>query len=152
MANSAIERIERNVEVDAASGCWNWTGSLDRYGYGRMYHCGAVQGSHRVSYEAFKGPISPGLHIDHLCRNPRCANPQHLEAVTPRENCLRGISFAAVNARKTQCIHGHPFVPENVYRQGGKRRQCRKCNLGAVTRYKRRHRVEPLQAITSRAA
>ena len=36
------------------------------------------------------GSIGDGLVIDHLCRNPRCVNPDHLEPVTTAVNTLRG--------------------------------------------------------------
>jgi hypothetical protein len=49
-----------------------------------------MQQAHRIAYEAFRGPIAAGLEIDHLCRNPRCCNPVHLEPVTHRENVRRG--------------------------------------------------------------
>jgi hypothetical protein len=39
----------------------------------------------------FVGPIPPNREIDHLCRVRSCVNPAHLEVVTNRENCRRGI-------------------------------------------------------------
>ena len=66
------------------------------------------------------------MQLDHLCRNTRCVNPEHLEAVTQRENILRGIGFAARQARQENCIHGHAFTPENTYVHKG-HRYCRAC-------------------------
>lgn len=84
--------------------------------------------AHRLAYEWAVGPIPPGAQIDHLCREPRCINPDHLEAVTQRENIVRGESPSAVNARKTHCLHGHEFTPENTYRRPDDgNRQCRAC-------------------------
>lgn len=37
--------------------------------------------AHRFAYELFVGPIPSGYDIDHVCRNRRCVNPAHLEAV-----------------------------------------------------------------------
>lgn len=87
---------------------------------GRMYH------SHRVAYELAKGPIPPGLQLDHLCRNPRCCNPEHLEPVTCRENVLRGVGIPAQRARMTHCDRGHELTPENIVPSAGYRR-CRTC-------------------------
>jgi len=75
--------------VQCASGCWEWQGCLDRYGYGRVTIGGAVTAAYRMAYEAHVGPIPNGLEIDHLCRNPRCVNPEHLEPVTAAENLRR---------------------------------------------------------------
>jgi len=49
--------------------------------------------AHRLFYERHVGPIPEGLHIDHLCRQKRCVNPAHLEAVTCKENVRRAVPF-----------------------------------------------------------
>lgn len=78
--------------VDEATGCWNWTGATSWGGYGRVGVPGArrTQNAHRAYYEAARGPVAPGLDLDHLCRNRQCVNPDHLEPVTRAVNAHRG--------------------------------------------------------------
>ena len=84
---------------------------------------------HRFVYERLVGKIPEGLQIDHLCRVRHCANPAHMEAVTQRENILRGMSPAAENARKTHCPQGHPYEGENLFTYNqGRFRRCRACD------------------------
>lgn len=45
--------------------------------------------AYRWSYEYHRAEIPAGLHLDHLCRNPGCVNPWHLEPVSPLENMRR---------------------------------------------------------------
>jgi hypothetical protein len=85
--------------------------------------------AHILAYEHFRGPIPLGLELDHKeCDTPGCVSPWHTEAVTHQTNILRGSSPAAINARKTECINGHAFTPENTYQRKDKpARQCRAC-------------------------
>jgi hypothetical protein len=129
-------------EYDPTLGpCWLWTASTYPTGYGHsiLFRLGYA---HRVSYRLVKGPIPEGMTLDHLCRVPLCVNPDHLEAVTHRVNVLRSpIAQAAINARKTHCIHGHEFSPENTYRFGnGRHRTCRACVLNRNRLIRQRQR------------
>lgn len=76
--------------VDPETGCWNFTGSVSKDGYGRRSFDGKMTTAHRSVYEQLRGPIPDGLDLDHLCRNRRCVNPDHLEPVTRRVNVMRG--------------------------------------------------------------
>jgi hypothetical protein len=80
----------RHYIVDGQSGCWLWQGKLQHNGYGRTRVDGRVMYAHRAFYEMDRGPIPPGLVLDHLCRNRACVNPDHLQAVSYSVNNRRG--------------------------------------------------------------
>ncbi len=109
------EKIRANVVVDDESGCWNWQRAITKStGYGQTWDGDRVLSSHRAAFIEFKGPIHEGLHIDHLCRNRRCCNPDHLEAVTPQVNIVRGEGLSAQNAAKVVCMRGHDLSGDNL--------------------------------------
>lgn len=111
--------------------CWPWVGGRTKDGYGHFCPNGPKEYVHRFSYELHVGPIPSGKQIDHLCRNRRCVNPAHLEAVTKRVNWERGEASSARNRRKTHCIYGHAFTPDNTYRDAQGNRSCRICGRRA---------------------
>lgn len=119
----------QRMHPEPNSGCWLWSGMLDRHGYGRFHSEKGGVFAHRWAYQHFKGEIPKGLVLDHLCRVPCCVNPDHLEPVTIGENVRRG--NAGVHHRikmkaKTHCPQGHPYIPENMYVYGP-RRHCKTC-------------------------
>src|SRR5438105_7122344 len=97
------ERFWSKVDRGGDADCWSWLASKDRDGYG--FFCVSKDRpddrAYRVAYRLLVGPIPNGLELDHLCRNPGCVNPTHLEPVSHRVNVLRGQGPSAINARKT---------------------------------------------------
>lgn len=128
---NAETRFWNRVMVD--DGCWEYDGYHNRDGYVRiMVNCKRLM-AHRYAYELLRTGIPEDLVIDHVCCNPGCVNPWHLEPVTQRDNVLRGTAPAAQRARQTHCIHGHPFDEHNTY-WNGRRRQCRQCTYDSHRR------------------
>jgi len=153
---ASYETFVKRVTV-VASGCWEMNGFHDRDGYAQFHKSKNLNKAHRISYEWHKGKIPTGLTIDHLCENKGCVNPEHLEAVTVRENGRRHnakgykkwwaalsnegrATFVKNVSRKasqvaavkklaaTHCRRGHEWKPETTYIVPGTgHRRCNVC-------------------------
>lgn len=121
--------VRHETDVDGIdTPCWAWTAARNPAGYGMVWWDGRMVLAHRLVYELLVGPIPAGLTLDHLCRVRWCVNPSHLEAVTQRENVLRGTSPHVVAHVAGRCVAGlHDIVDDNVYRYPDGRRECRAC-------------------------
>ena len=114
------------LKVSPTGFCWEWTGAHDRNGYGMFNRGDKVDRAHRVAYELLVGEIPEGLHLDHLCRNRGCCNPDHLEPVTPRVNMTRGEAPTVRAGRMGICLRGHSLGDAYVRPDTGAR-MCRTC-------------------------
>ena len=113
--------------VEQTQYCWLWVGGVNKEGYGYFTVNGKSLRAHRWSYEYLIGKIPDELVIDHMCRVRNCVNPDHLEAVTSKENILRGHGRWWISSQLTHCHRGHPFSGDNLaYKKSGQRR-CREC-------------------------
>lgn len=143
MTERELKRFMAKVELTAD--CWNWTGATSG-GYGKMWigskrtNTWRIRSAHRLSYQHFVGPIPPETpYLDHLCRNPRCVNPAHLEPVTNVENSQRGLRGRLV----TVCANGHPYNEENTMIRPNGRRGCRACAREAMKRKREQGYIAP---------
>lgn len=147
---ATVTEFWSKVDKRSDDECWPWNGPRNNprsgapSGYGRIYIRRKINQAHRLSYELVHGPIPEGLVIDHLCRNPCCVNPAHLEAVSNQENVLRGTGHTARNAVKTHCVNGHPLVGDNLIARkrkfrnyAGVERNCRQCQTERKRVYRR---------------
>ena len=122
------DRLLNKIHVDE-NGSWIWEGSLS-YGYGQARWNGVKYRAHRLSYEAFNGPITDGLIVRHMCHNPPCINPAHLRLGTHFDNMkdMQDKGRARGGRKwKTHCIHGHELTLENTFWKPTGQRACRAC-------------------------
>jgi predicted nucleic acid-binding Zn ribbon protein len=139
------ERFWAKVAVPyQPSCCWEWQSACHSTGYARLSIRGVCLLAYRVSYTLLIGRIPAGMTIDHLCRNRKCVNPDHLQPVSLANNIYRGYNPPAMARRQTHCKHGHAFTPENTHvgisSNGKERRRCRKCDAEKCRRMRvRRH-------------
>lgn len=124
-------RMLSRVLID--DGCWAWIGAGRTQFQGGYGGLGVIDPdgtqrtiyAHVYLYEMFVGKIPEGYHVDHLCSNVRCCNPDHLEAVTPAENIRRG------HFRKrlvTTCKRGHDLEKSRIL--VSKKWRCGICWVG----------------------
>lgn len=139
LTKDELKRFMDKVDIqDGDDGCWLWTASTNRTGYGEFFlkDLGKVT-AHRQSYRHYIGPIPDGKMLDHLCRTRNCVNPRHLEPVSGHENTIRGEGPTADAAAKTECVNGHPLIEENVMWIKGVR-HCKKCNAERTRKWAKR--------------
>jgi hypothetical protein len=151
-----LQVFAAKLEV-ADNGCWHWTGYLAPTKYGMTKIQGIGVNTHRFSYLAFVGTIPDGMHLDHACHTEaikrqecaggeeclhrRCANPSHLKPVTPRDNVLTSLSWAAEHAKRATCVNGHELEGDALYVRPSGGRACYQCHR-ELDRRQRRERAE----------
>lgn len=118
-------RMARRVTQDA-NGCLIFDGTPTNSGYGLFYDGTKERLVHRWAYEHHYGPIPAGLVINHLCRQKMCVNPEHLEAVTQRENTRYSDSQLGIRSAATHCPQGHAYTPDNLVKNT--HRKCKTCH------------------------
>lgn len=122
------------AKVDQSGKCWNWTGYTMKSGYGVFTAWADGKWTkplaHRYAYKASNGVIPAGLVIDHMCHNTSCVRPEHLRAITQKQNCenragatranaasrVRGVQRSRSGKRWVACLgHNHEYIYLGTY-------------------------------------
>lgn len=96
------------VSQDAASQCWEWTGSVvQSSGYGQVTIDGTSYGAHRVAYVLATHRAIQDEVIRHSCHNRICCNPFHLAIGTMADN-------AADRVAADRCARSGPKLSSQI--------------------------------------
>jgi hypothetical protein len=114
------------LSVRKTGNCWEWEG-LKARGYGVFRAFNRNWFAHRFLYELTGGPLKADEALHHLCGNPGCVSPFHLQPLPAGVHTLIGNGITAQNKRKTHCKRGHELTPENLYPRTNGARVCRQC-------------------------
>jgi hypothetical protein len=137
------------AKVERSGSCWLWTGSMtgrSRNSRGQMTVNGERLLATHVSWELYRGPIPPGMHLLHKrhCNDARCVRPDHLYLGTEKDNTADAIALGRLHPRdglpmaRTTCRLGHPLDRTDKYG----RRYCRICaNERIRRRRKKKERI-----------
>lgn len=147
LTSKEADRFKSRYVVNS-KGCWVWQGSLDKDGYGTFFLRGAPRRAHRVGYYSVHGEIKDGNVVNHVCRNPSCVNPQHLQSITVLENNIKDTtSITYINSQKVTCPKGHSYDKTVTY-AGKTQRVCTVCYNEAKRIAKKKHYQEGKKALS----
>ena len=134
--------------------CDEWTGAIEKTGYGRRKVNGKMWMAHRYAYYLAHGSIDPDLVIDHLCHNRACVEPAHLDQTTREANSARhmpncpcGYHTGRITQRgeyAAECKNGHDLTLPGARNRAGSSRpggQCRLCNAERTREFRARQKA-----------
>lgn len=79
-------RIESHI-TKSENGCWEWNGLKNEAGYGMVRLYGKNCRVHRIVLsKKLNRELTSSEITRHLCNNPPCCNPEHLEVGTTQDN------------------------------------------------------------------
>ena len=79
-------RLKNNIKENMTTGCHEWTGLRNEFGYGIININKKHIRVHRLIYKQAFGEIPEGMFICHHCDNPSCCNLSHLFLGSPKDN------------------------------------------------------------------
>jgi hypothetical protein len=108
-----LTRERFDAKINASGDCHIWTGARSDVGYGQIRIKGKLYYAHRLAYELERGPIPDGMVIDHMCHNRACVNPEHIQAVSHKQNIENiGHSRSSTGYRGVHRTRGGRFAAQ----------------------------------------
>ena len=137
-----IDKIDFNGSIPAhdpnLGPCWVWLGGQrnKEHNYGGFWAFGRGWLAHRFSYQLWRGLIPGDLVVDHVCANPYCVAPHHLQVTDRSTNSKYSDGSGKLPLDRSHCPAGHEYTEANTYRGPAPNtyRRCKTCRSEQETR------------------
>ena len=86
LSSKAISKFLSKVKVDSSTGCHNFMGSTNHFGYGQIMVDRKLYLTHRLAWIIANGSVPEDMCVLHKCDNPQCINIEHLFLGTRVDN------------------------------------------------------------------
>lgn len=88
LVEAGLPRVQayHDARVNRSGECWEWTGAIDRKGYGVAVIKGRFLLAHRLAWALSNGRDPGALLACHSCDNPKCVRPDHIWLGTNEDN------------------------------------------------------------------
>lgn len=136
-------RFWSKVKVLGDGNCWEWLSCKNEDGYGRLRwpdgsRKSKIKMAHRIAFELAVCKIPDGMIVMHLCDNPSCVNPSHLQKGTMQDNALDMIS-------KNRGVHQ---VYSDIMPNGSEHSNSKLTEDEVISIYNMRKDGEPIKLIS----
>jgi|WetSurMetagenome_2_1015567.scaffolds.fasta_scaffold22046_2 hypothetical protein len=101
--------------VVKTTGCWLWSGSKNKQGYGTVKRRGRLLLAHRIAFELSRDREPVGLVL-HSCDNASCVRPDHLREGSHQDNSDDMVLRGRINDRRGELGTKHKLRPDDVRR------------------------------------
>ena len=123
MTQDEISKHVNKFERVPMSGCWLWTASVDKHGYGMLWNGKTMDRAHRMFFASATGQDVTGKNVLHDCDNPSCVNPDHLHIGTQKQNLkertIRGRSGKKIDQQTADAIRSSVGTQRAIAKQFG---------------------------------
>lgn len=130
----ATDRFWAHVQK-SPDGCWIWTGSTTKGGYGIFPlggRNGCVTTASRFSYTMHFGLIPDSLDVCHNCDNPSCVCPDHLFLGTRKDNMQDALRKGRTKNGTTKLTKQQVLEIRRRYAEGGISQTALSCEYGVA--------------------
>ena len=131
--NFTRQQLIAMIKIRPDTDCWEFQGSVDKNGFGRIFADNKEYKAHRVFYEEWVEKLIEFHYLHHRlppekCIGKKCCNPSHMLWDNVRTFTPPPAPLPPEGLRL--CSKGHLMAPDNIvveHRKGHPKVRCRRC-------------------------
>lgn len=153
-----VARLESYYYPEPNTGCFIWTGAVDKQGRGYISFGGKTYKAHKLMFQLEFGYLPKDKLLHHICHHSFCGNPRHLLPVSnvqhyklePKKQ-IHALKWQEASAKakreKQSCFRGHLYTVDNTYITPKRTRVCKTCQKESIERFYKKQKQNNIKNI-----